>query len=262
MQPPSPHAETGPSCPGLAQAALTALAVQHELGLELAALVQRVADLPPHELSRVGPVEEGAGAAALHHLSAREARQVAEAIRAVDHGRGAAHLRVAQHEVAVCKTRGRGQGAAWPRCGMGTPCPPTWLHYSVRCIHLPCFFYALYMHIHVLAYTLHVFACDSHALHTSCTSYLYLHEFCLHGAQLAYLSAFACVLRARYMYLLHRYCMYLHVVCMYSACMCVLHGSCMYLHAVCVLCIYLCVLQEFCKCVRVYARTSQAVACI
>lgn len=66
-------------------------------------LIQGLADLLADELTRVWPIEEGAGAAPLHDLGPGEAREVAEAIRAVDHGEEPRHLGVAQHEVAICK---------------------------------------------------------------------------------------------------------------------------------------------------------------
>lgn len=53
----------------------------------------------------VGAVQELAGATLLHDLSAREPRELAEPIRAVDDGVDGRHLCVAEHEVTVCNTQ-------------------------------------------------------------------------------------------------------------------------------------------------------------
>lgn len=82
---------------------LTTLPVKDQLGLELLVLVQGLADLLADELTGVRPIEEGAGTAPLHDFSPGEAREVTEAIRAVDHREEPRHLGIAQHEVTVCK---------------------------------------------------------------------------------------------------------------------------------------------------------------
>ena len=83
------------------EAALTFLLVEHHLRLQFHLLVERALHFVPFRLRRVAAVQEATCAAARHHLRAREARQLAEAVRAV-HDRVAMRLRVAQHEVAVC----------------------------------------------------------------------------------------------------------------------------------------------------------------
>lgn len=82
---------------------LTTLAVQDQFCLEFLVLVQGLTDLLADQLTGVWPVEEGAGTAPLHDLSPREAREITEAIRAIDHREEPCHLGVAQDEVAVCK---------------------------------------------------------------------------------------------------------------------------------------------------------------
>lgn len=80
---------------------LTCLLVKHDLILELLALLQGVADAEDDALARLRPVQELTGAALLHHLGPREARQLAEAIGAVDDGEALGHLSIGQDEVAV-----------------------------------------------------------------------------------------------------------------------------------------------------------------
>lgn len=87
----------------LARWPLTALPVQDQLSLELLVLIQGLADLLADELTGVWSIEEGAGTAPLHDLGPGETREVAEAIRAVDHGEEPRHLGIAQHEVTICK---------------------------------------------------------------------------------------------------------------------------------------------------------------
>lgn len=82
---------------------LTALPVQDQFSLEFFVFIQGLADLLADQLTGVWSIEEGAGTAPLHDLSPGEAREVTEAIRAVDHGEKPCHLGVAQHEVTVCK---------------------------------------------------------------------------------------------------------------------------------------------------------------
>ena len=90
---------------------LTCLAVEGDLVLELLALLQRVVDAEDDGLAALRPVQELAGAALLHDFGAGEARELAEAIRAVDNGEALGHLRVGQDEVAVCLGgRRRGEG--------------------------------------------------------------------------------------------------------------------------------------------------------
>lgn len=81
-------------------------------------LVQRAPELLPQQLAGVGAIEEGAGAAALHHLRPREARQVAEAVGAVDDREGAGHLGIAQHEVTVCNGEAAGKWGGWGQKGV------------------------------------------------------------------------------------------------------------------------------------------------
>lgn len=54
-------------------------------------------------LAGVGPVQEAAAAVLLHHLGPREARQFAEAVRAVDDRVAAVALGVTQQEITVCE---------------------------------------------------------------------------------------------------------------------------------------------------------------
>lgn len=82
---------------------LTALPVQDQLSLEFLVFIQGLANLLTDQLTGVWPIEKGAGTAPLHDLSPGEAREVTEAIRAVDHREEPCHLGVAQHEVTVCK---------------------------------------------------------------------------------------------------------------------------------------------------------------
>lgn len=80
---------------------LTCLLIKHDLILELLALLQGVANVEDDAFARLRPVQELAGAALLHHLGPREARQLTEAIGAVDDGETLGHLSVGQDEVAV-----------------------------------------------------------------------------------------------------------------------------------------------------------------
>lgn len=110
-------------------------------------LIQGLADLLADKLTGVWPIEEGAGAAPLHDLGPGETREVAEAIRAVDHGEEPRHLGVAQHEVTVCKRaplrgglRGRGTRSTTPpflnacnkREGVAEPKNPVHVRVRVR----------------------------------------------------------------------------------------------------------------------------------
>lgn len=80
---------------------LTCLFIKHDLILELLALLQGVADVENDAFACLRSVQELTGTALLHHLGPREARQLAEAIGAVDDGETLGHLSVGQDEVAV-----------------------------------------------------------------------------------------------------------------------------------------------------------------
>jgi hypothetical protein len=82
---------------------LTTLPVQDQLSLEFLVFIQRLSDLLADQLTGVWPIEEGTGTAPLHDLSPGEAREVTEAIRAVDHREEPRYLGIAKHEVTVCK---------------------------------------------------------------------------------------------------------------------------------------------------------------
>lgn len=58
----------------------------------------------------VSPEQKVAAAVLLHHLGPGEARQFAEAIRAVDDGVAAVALGVTQQEVTVCSKKNRKNG--------------------------------------------------------------------------------------------------------------------------------------------------------
>lgn len=81
----------------------TCLFVEHDLILELLALLQRAADAEDDALAGLQPVQELAGAALLHDLAPGEAGELAEAIGAVDDGEALGHLSVGQDEVAICR---------------------------------------------------------------------------------------------------------------------------------------------------------------
>lgn len=80
---------------------LTCLFIKHDLILELLALLQGVANAEDDAFARLRSIQELTGAALLHHLSPREACQLAEAIGAVDDGETLGHLSVGQDEVAI-----------------------------------------------------------------------------------------------------------------------------------------------------------------
>lgn len=82
---------------------LTVLLVQDDLGLELSPFVQSLLHLRGEVLAGLAAVQEVAHAALLHQLAAGEARQLAEAVRAVDDGVDGLDLCVPQHEVTVCQ---------------------------------------------------------------------------------------------------------------------------------------------------------------
>lgn len=83
----------------------TALLVEADLSLVLLPLLQCLGHLLGHALAGVTAVQEAAAAVLLHHLGPGEARQLTEAVRAVDDGVSAVALGVPQQEVAVCKKK-------------------------------------------------------------------------------------------------------------------------------------------------------------
>lgn len=83
-----------------------------DLGLVLLSALQSLLHLLGHVLAGVGPVQEAAAAVLLHHLSSREARQFAEAVRAVDDGVATVTLGVTQQEIAVCRGVGEREGGS------------------------------------------------------------------------------------------------------------------------------------------------------
>lgn len=98
--------ETGsPSPPPPLCGSPTVLFVEVDLGLVLLAALQSLHHLLGHVLAGVGAVQEAAAAVLLHHLGPGEARQLAEAVRAVDDGISTVALGVPQQEVAVCERR-------------------------------------------------------------------------------------------------------------------------------------------------------------
>lgn len=80
---------------------LTALLVQDDLSLELPPLVQGHLHLRGEALASLAAIQEVAQAALLHQLTASKARQLTEAIWAVDDGVEGLDLCVAQDKVAV-----------------------------------------------------------------------------------------------------------------------------------------------------------------
>lgn len=90
----------------------TALLVEADLGLVLLPLLQSPAHLLRHALAGVAAVQEAAAAVLLHHLGPGEARQFAEAVRAVDDGVAAVALGVPQQEVTVCKKKNNSRSFA------------------------------------------------------------------------------------------------------------------------------------------------------
>lgn len=94
----------GPSVPR-AFPKLTCLFVEHNLILELLALLQGFVDAEDDALAGLGSVQKLTSAALLHDLSPGEACELAEAIGAVDDGKALRHLSVGQDEVAVCRRR-------------------------------------------------------------------------------------------------------------------------------------------------------------
>lgn len=81
----------------------TVLLVEVDLGLVLLSVLQRLHHLLGHVFAGVDPVQEAAAAVLLHHLGSREARQLTEAVGAVDDRVAAVALGVSQQEVTVCK---------------------------------------------------------------------------------------------------------------------------------------------------------------
>ena len=64
--------------------------------------MQRRLDLLLVLLQRLWSEQKSAGTSSLHDLSSRKARQLTEAVRTVDDGVQVRHLRVSEHEIAVC----------------------------------------------------------------------------------------------------------------------------------------------------------------
>ena len=79
----------------------TVLAVEVDLCLVLFPALQGLLHLLGHQLAGITAVQEAAAAVLLHHLRAGVARQLAEAVRAVNDGVATVTLGVAQQEVAV-----------------------------------------------------------------------------------------------------------------------------------------------------------------
>lgn len=77
-----------------------------DLGLVLLATLQSLQHLLGHVFAGVSPEQEVAAAVLLHHLGSREARQLAEAVGAVDDGVATVTLGVTQQEITVC-SKGR-----------------------------------------------------------------------------------------------------------------------------------------------------------
>jgi hypothetical protein len=82
---------------------LTVLLVEDDLQFQFSLTLEGLLHLHLVILGSVGPVEELAGAAFLHDLSASESRQFAEAVGAVHDWVEGRYLGVAEDEVAVCK---------------------------------------------------------------------------------------------------------------------------------------------------------------
>lgn len=91
------------------QANLTFPLVEDQLGLELPPVIQSPLDLGRRPVTRFGAVEEVTSTALLHELSTSVARELTEAIRAVDDGVQRLHLGVSQNKVTVCEGRGEGR---------------------------------------------------------------------------------------------------------------------------------------------------------
>lgn len=94
--------------PFFPHSAPTVLLVEVDLGLVLLAALQGLLHLLGHVLAGVGPVQEATAAVLLHHLRPGEARQLAEAVRAVDDGVAAVALGVPQQEITVCEGTSQG----------------------------------------------------------------------------------------------------------------------------------------------------------
>lgn len=84
----------------------TILLVEVDLGLVLLSALQSLHHLLGHVFAGVGPIQEAAAAVLLHHLSSGEARQLTEAVRAVDDGVASVALGITQQEVTVCEKEG------------------------------------------------------------------------------------------------------------------------------------------------------------
>lgn len=85
----------------LGDTGLTALLVENDLSLKLPTLIQRDLHLRGEALAGLAAVQKVTHAAFLHQLSAGEAGQFTEAIRAVDDGIKGLDLSVPQDKIAV-----------------------------------------------------------------------------------------------------------------------------------------------------------------
>ena len=84
---------------------ITILLVEADLSLVLLLALERFVHLRDRPLAGLIAVQEATRAVLLHNLSANEARQFAEAVRAVDNRVAMATLSVSQQKVAVCKKK-------------------------------------------------------------------------------------------------------------------------------------------------------------
>lgn len=80
----------------------TIFLVEVDLGLVLFAALQSLQHLLRHMLAGVSPKQEVTAAVLLHHLGSGEARQLTEAIGAIDNRVATVALGVTQQEVTVC----------------------------------------------------------------------------------------------------------------------------------------------------------------
>lgn len=89
---------------------LTFFLVEHQLGLELPAVIQRSLDLGCRPVARFRAVQEVTCAALLHELSTGITGKLTEAIRAVDDGVEGLNLGISQNKVAICGRRLKSSG--------------------------------------------------------------------------------------------------------------------------------------------------------
>lgn len=85
--------------------ALTCLLIEHDLFFKLTALFKSRIHTQDDALAALGPMKKPAGTALLHDLGARETRELAEAIWAVDYGEPLCNLSVSQDEITICQER-------------------------------------------------------------------------------------------------------------------------------------------------------------